>query len=789
MIVIFLLISLTICMELLSSVRAYVGGESQWSKGQKVASYYLNVYARTHDEADYQKFLDAIAVPLGDHKARLALNQPTPNIEAAKQGFIEGQNHPEDIPGLIRLYLYFNHTSLMKESIQVWTEADILLAKLNSLAQELHMWVTADDDNKEGMVSLLEQINTVSLQLTPLEDTFSRALGEVSRKAKLLINIVMLVVTLLLLGLGLLLSRRMVQRSVASATALQQNEMRLSAVVDTAMDAVVQIDDRGIIKRWSGQAEFIFGWTSDEAMGRSLQLMITTPNLLQAHLKELHQPQTTSHEYIPNKRLEVQALHRDGTEFSAELTISPVKWEDKLEYCAFIRDITKRKQTAEQLMYRAHYDEITGLPNRVLFQDRLDQETKKSQRTRLPLALMFLDIDHFKEVNDTLGHDKGDILLKEAAQRLLSCVRETDTVARFGGDEFIVILSQLEDLSSVERIANNLLAKLVEPFQLDNEVAYVSISIGITLYPDDAATHDELIKNADQAMYLAKKSGRNRFNYFTPSMQEAAQIYRKLANDMRPALTEQQYRVYYQPILHLATGSIHKAEALIRWQHPTRGLISPAEFIPIAEETGMINDIGDWVFFTAAQQAADWRSRFNPDFQISVNKSPAQFQDHGKNRVAWGDQLAQLGLSGESIVVEITEGMLMETSEATKRKLLEFRDAGIQVALDDFGTGYSSLSYLNKFDIDYIKIDQSFVRNLAIGSHDMVLCEAIIAMAHKLGMQVIAEGVETTVQRDLLIAAGCDYAQGYLFSRPVPAEAFEVLLKSRGVIAKEVMKR
>lgn len=438
-------------------------------------------------------------------------------------------------------------------------------------------------------------------------------------------------------------------------------------------------------------------------------------------------------------------------------------------------DISERKRSEAQAFLLAHYDLITNLPNRVLFIDRLEQEIKKSHRTGLPMALMFLDLDRFKEVNDTLGHDIGDLLLKEAAQRLQSSVRETDTVARLGGDEFTIILGELDDLDSAERVAQHILRKLAEPFQLAGEVVYISASIGLTFFPEDASNVDILLKNADQAMYAAKDQGRNCYHYFTPSMQEAAQSRMRMASDLRVALAADQFRLYYQPIVELTTGSIHKAEALIRWQHPIHGLVNPADFIPIAEDIGMIIDLGDWVFHEAAQQVAQWRISRHEAFQISINTSPVQYINRKNNNEKWVDHLHTLGLPGQSIVVEITEGLLLEAGAAVINQLLEFRNAGIQVAIDDFGTGYSSLAYLRKFNIDYVKIDQSFVGNLKPGSSDMVLCEAIIIMAHKLGMKVIAEGIETDEQRYLLATAGCDYGQGYLFSRPVPAAEFEQL--------------
>jgi diguanylate cyclase (GGDEF)-like protein/PAS domain S-box-containing protein len=439
-------------------------------------------------------------------------------------------------------------------------------------------------------------------------------------------------------------------------------------------------------------------------------------------------------------------------------------------------DITERKKSEALIWQQAHFDALTGLPNRNMMRDRLAQDIKKCKRDSQQLALLFIDLDHFKEVNDTLGHDSGDRLLIEAARRIQGCVRESDTVARMGGDEFTVILTELHDSSGLERIVHQLLQSLEAVFQLGDEQVFVSASIGITMYPLDATQIEDLFKNADQALYVAKGAGRNRFSFFTPALQEAAQTRVRLANDLRAGLAGQQFRVVYQPIVELATGAIHKAEALIRWQHPTRGLISPAAFIPIAEASGLIVDIGEWVFRQAAQQVQQWRAKLAPHFQISVNKSPVQFHHGGGTHQPWFKQIQAMGLPGSSIVVEITEGLLLDSSDSVAQQLLNLHDAGIQVSLDDFGTGYSSLSYLQKFDIDFLKIDQSFVRHLIPGCTDLALCKAIIVMAHELGIKVIAEGVETEQQRALLAAAGCDYAQGYLFARPMSAPDFEAFI-------------
>jgi diguanylate cyclase (GGDEF)-like protein len=437
------------------------------------------------------------------------------------------------------------------------------------------------------------------------------------------------------------------------------------------------------------------------------------------------------------------------------------------------------KNSKALLWNQANFDSLSGLPNRDLLRDRLAQEIKKSDRSKLPLALILIDLDQFKEVNDSLGHDMGDVLLKEAATRIQNCVRDSDTVARLGGDEFTVLIPQLANTCHVDDIAQKINTSLAEPFYLRNEVIQISASLGITLYPGDANNIDDLMKHADQAMYVAKKDGRNRYSHFTQALQDGAQKRLRLIRDLRNALPNQQFKVYFQPIVKLSSGKVHKAEALLRWLHPEHGMISPADFIPLAEESRLILEIGAWVRMESAAWCKRWNEICTEPFQVSVNKSPVEFMDDSAITSVAGfvDYLRDINMTGESFVFEITEGMLLNLSSNVSNKLLALRDAGIQVSLDDFGTGYSSLSYLMKLDIDYLKIDKSFVCNLEPESDDLILCEAIISMAHKLGLKVIAEGVETEQQRNLLLLANCDYAQGYFYSRPIPPEDFEVWMK------------
>jgi diguanylate cyclase (GGDEF)-like protein len=429
----------------------------------------------------------------------------------------------------------------------------------------------------------------------------------------------------------------------------------------------------------------------------------------------------------------------------------------------------------KQIWKQANYDFLTGLPNRRLFHDRLAEQIKRVERYQESFALLLIDLDEFKDVNDTQGHEQGDRLLIEAAKRIKHCIRESDTIARLGGDEFVVILKEINGPSTIEVVATKILQQLQTPFAL-NQDAFVSASIGITLCPQDTLIASELLTNADQAMYAAKSSGRNNYHYFTSSMQETAQERAMLIRELRNAIESNQFEIYYQPIEDLKDGSIYKAEALIRWNHPEKGLISPISFIPLLEETRMIIELGEWIFIESAKQAEIWRNKYQDNFQVNVNTSPLQFQSQKTQE--WYAHLGKLNISPAAVGIEITESMLMEGQDNISHHLIDLRDLGFQVALDDFGTGYSSLSYLKKFDIDYLKIDKSFVNQIAEDTDDKILCEAIIIMAHRLGLKVVAEGIETMDQKVLLTSMGCDYGQGYQLSPPVPVDKFEQLIES-----------
>lgn len=759
--------------EALSSVRAYVSGESFYSKAQKEAVIYLNVYARTHNESDYQYFLKSIDIPLGDKIAREQLQSAHPNFKIAAQGFIQAQNNPDDVQGMIYLFRLFQHTSLLKPSIQHWMDADVLIAKILRLASNLKQHVTNGQASSTTIYPIIQEINKVSLELTSIEAAFSNSISIASRKAQMLIELFMLVATILLMTSGILFTRKLVQRDAAVLSEIKSSEERWMFALEGAKEGVwdwdITTDSVFRSARWCQ----IFGYDQGEISSTA------TAGRQLVHPDDLAQKVTEMQTYLQGGKEIYESEYRmackDGTwkwVVSRGMIISRDDLGKPTRMIGTHTDISQRKNDADKLFRLAHFDLVTNLPNRVLFADRFQQMIKVSDRHAQQITLLFLDLDHFKEVNDTLGHEMGDVLLQEAAKRLLECVRADDTVARMGGDEFTVILNNI-DQAITDSIAQKILNKLTEPYLLKGNLTYITASIGISIYPNDGKEVDVLLKNADQAMYAAKDRGRNCFHYFTSSMQADALHRMRLSNDLRAGLVGNQFFLDYQPIVDLNTGSIEKAEALIRWQHPVHGLVSPMDFIPIAEHTGLIIEIGDWVFSEVITQLIQWRS-VKPDFQISINRSPVQFRANVANQLNWVEEMQAHNLPGDSVCIEITESLLLDARDAVASQLNSFRDAGIQVAIDDFGTGYSSLAYLRKFNIDFVKIDKSFTANISDGSSDMALCAAIIEMAHKLDKKVVAEGVETQEQLDLLIAAGCDFGQGYLFSKPVDPSEFDL---------------
>lgn len=475
-------------------------------------------------------------------------------------------------------------------------------------------------------------------------------------------------------------------------------------------------------------------------------------------------------------RGELWNRRKDGQDFLESLAIHTLLGRDGrvLRRIALFSDITEQRRAEEAVQRQANYDPLTGLPNRNLLLDRMEQELQKAERNARLLALLYLDLDHFKEVNDGLGHAAGDDLLREAARRIQACVRKVDTVARLGGDEFTVVMADLRDVNRIDAVARKVIEAMARPFPIGSDTVQISASLGIALYPTDATDAMGLLDKADQAMYAAKKSGRNRFHYFTAQLQSDLQRRRRRAEDLRRALSQQQFRLYLQPVIDLATGETRFLEALLRWQHPEHGIILPGQFMALAEEIGVIREIGTWVF----EQVAEVVRRLPPPnragpVRIGINQSLRELCDCRAD-AAWGECLRDVGLPPERVLLEIGERAVLEGGEIAEAALRAQADHGIALALDNFGTGYSSLTCLQRIRFDAVKIDGSMIRRVPNDVRAQAFLEATITLAQKLGMCVVAEGVETEEQRAYLHQAACDYAQGYLFGAPMPAETYRV---------------
>jgi len=470
---------------------------------------------------------------------------------------------------------------------------------------------------------------------------------------------------------------------------------------------------------------------------------------------------------------EVHSTRKNGERFWEQISITPIKDDENTptHYLILGEDISIRKRYEQQLLRQANYDILTGLPNRMLALDRLKLALAQARRDDQLVGLMFLDLDNFKHINDTMGHDNGDSLLIEASRRISSCLRGTSTVARLGGDEFLVILPSLNSPEATEQVADRILQTFSAPYMLANQEVFVSTSIGIAIYPSDSDNSSTLLQHADAAMYQAKDKGKSAYQRFLPEMNKDSHERLQIESRLRRALELNELEVYYQPIVEAPTGNLIGAEALIRWNNSAMGLIPPDRFIPLAEETGLIISIGDWVLDTACKQIKQWQLETGLDLTIAVNVSPRQFRD-GNFVGTVEDILSKYQLNPNFLELEITERLILDDSIETSSIFDSLDKMGAKLSIDDFGTGYSALGYLKSYPFDTLKIDKSFVQDVIEEKEDAALVTAIITMAHSLGLKVIAEGVEEASQLEFLNSRKCDYAQGYYFNRPVPAADF-----------------
>jgi diguanylate cyclase (GGDEF)-like protein len=649
-IVLCLLILANFSFGLLSSVRAYVGGESLWSKAQKDAVFHLQNYASSRSREELTHFRADIAIPLGDHEARLEMDKSEPDFEKVRQDFILGGNHRDDITGMFNLYRRFEWMDFMQRAIRAWKTGDLYIAQLVDAGARLQHETESPMPSAAAIQSILAEISRINDNLTPVEVQFDDALSDASRKTYRWLQAAMLAAAPGLLLFGTLLSLRILQQ---------------------------------------------------------------------------------------------------------------------------------KKRTENLVNYLAFHDELTSLPNRMMLNQRLDQALSRHSRAGTQLAIVFMDLDRFKVINDSLGHGAGDVLLRQVADRLRGESRKGDTVARMGGDEFVLLVENPETLMDVSACAQRVVDRLSAPYVIGRNDCHITVSVGISIYPSDGVDSQTLLKAADVAMYGAKELGRNNYLRYAASMNVHTVERLELESDLRHALEREELLLHYQPIVEATTGRITGTEALLRWNHPLRGLIAPSAFIPLAEETGLIVPIGEWALASACARNKAWQDQGMTNLSVSVNLSARQFAEpmllEKLIRI-----ISASGLDPASLELEITESMVMSHGACAVAVLENLKSIGVQIAIDDFGTGYSSLAYLKRFPIDTLKVDRSFIRDIPADSNDMKITRAIIALAHGLKLKVVAEGVETADQLRFLLAHHCDSVQGYFLHRPLPeAEVTDVLELNR----------
>lgn len=558
--------------------------------------------------------------------------------------------------------------------------------------------------------------------------------------------------------------------------ALRDSEARMRGILNAATDCIVTMDHQGRIVEFNPAAERTFGYARAAAIGEKVSDLLIPEALRGAHETGFARYRETGFGPAMDRLVELRGLRADGTEFPVELHVTRIGSEGPPHFTAYLRDITERKASEARIQHLAYHDPLTALPNRTLLLDRLDHALAEARRHHRGLAVLFVDLDNFKSINDTLGHPIGDRLLKEASARMTGVLRAEDTVARVGGDEFVVLLPNVPVAGDPALVASKAIEALAAPFRVQGHELHVTASIGIGVYPRDGEDRETLLRHADSALYQAKDRGRNTYQFFDPEINRLSHERLALESALRRALERHELLLHYQAQQDLGTLAVTGVEALLRWQHPERGLIGPAAFMAVAEESGLIVPIGAWVLRRACAEAMAWRRSGLPRLRVAVNVSARELrQDTFVPGVR--EAVVQTGMDPSDVEIEITESSVMHDAARAVHTLGELKSMGLRLAMDDFGTGYSSLSYLKRFPLDRIKIDRSFVRDIPADPDDVGIVQAIVAMAHQLRLGVVAEGVETEEQYAFLGACGCDAVQGYLVSPPIPAEDFSAFLR------------
>lgn len=578
------------------------------------------------------------------------------------------------------------------------------------------------------------------------------------------------------------LTEKNVRRSHRLAEAnLRSSEALLNSIVNTAADGILMIDETGMLEFVNAAVERMFGWKPLELIGQNIDCLMPTRHR-NSHQQLISEIVQGNSELRIGVGREVKAQRKNGDVFPIELSLGAMRIDGRIKYAGILRDITERKRADERILHLANYDELTGLPNRALFTQLLEQALSESKFAQKQVAVLFIDLDRFKLINDSLGHNSGDFVLRQIAKRLTEVLPRRGTIARFGGDEFVVLMRDCGIPAEAASAAQKMLAAIAQLLQIEGNEYQLTASIGISAFPGDGENAQTILKHADVAMSRAKEQGKNNYQFYSSQMNKHSFERLVLERFLRHALEQGEFEVYYQPKINLVTGCVTGMEALLRWMQPAMGMISPVKFIPLAEETGLIVPIGAWVLRAACAQNRAWQLQGLPPLRVAVNLSARQFADDDLHAIIVSI-LAETELAPEFLELEITESVTMDNPEHAAALLHRLKALGISLAIDDFGTGYSSLSYLKKFPIDNVKIDRSFIMNIPDDEDDIAITKAVIAMAHSLRLKVIAEGVESERHATFLREQGCDEAQGYLFGKPMPADEFtQMMLQSMATV-------
>ena len=668
------------------------------------------------------------------------------------------------------------------------TSQKILRAETIISRQSSHNFAAASEAGKSGADDVLDDEFQRSVRDLRGEELRFLVVRDADAKWRLSVVKGLLIAAtcmgLLIATLAVWSHHREAAKHNLGVAALRNSEEKFRSLIDGIPDyMVIMLDPTGTIVNWNAGAQRMHGFSAEEIVGQNFSRLFPDEDVKRRRPQKILRLAYLDERY----QEEIPRLRKDGSTFIAEVALTTLyDSSGKLRgFSKISRDLTHRKDAENHLVrinkqmahlaHSAEHDPLTGLLNRLFLCDRINQAIALAQRHSGKVAVLFLDLDGFKHINDSLGHSVGDKLLRSVAKRLFTCVRSPDTVCRNGGDEFIIVLQEMEQPNQAAITARRVLKAVADPHKAGEHDLHVTASVGVSVYPDDGPDAETLIKNADTAMYQAKENGRKTFQFFTPEMNVSAVERQSVEEGLRHALEHHEFALHYQPIMNVKTGAVVGAEALIRWTHPTRGPLSPIKFIPVAEETGLILPIGAWVMREACRQAQSWKDAGLSTGSMAVNVSAIQFRDENFLEDLFS-VLRETGFDPHSLELEVTESVLMKNAEVATSTLKAIRDIGIRVSVDDFGTGYSSLSYLRRFPLDALKIDQSFLHKIYVAPDDATIVSAIIGMGKAIGLRVIAEGVETAEELAFLKANDCDEAQGYYFSRPVPAEEFVKLL-------------